>query len=112
MKQLPGVQSVFAPRLVVAILLTVFAAAPVHAGDRIQWIDPWAVDDLAGGAEAPDSDGKIDLPRQVETYRFAGGVAAPLPVYLGATGRYFVAAFAAGQIAMTGDRVRPIHPRR
>ena len=72
-------------------------AWPGDGGERIQWIDPWAGDELAGGESA---DGRIDITDQVQTFGFTGGVERGF-IFIPAS-----AGFAPGHAMPAGQRPR------
>ena len=83
-------------------------AGPAMAGERIQWIDPWAGDELAGGEAA---DGRIDITGQVQTFGFSGGVERRFIFIPASAGFAPGHAMPAGQRAVTGESVRPFRPQ-
>ena len=88
-------------------------AGPAVAGERIQWIDPWAADELAGGEADGDAvaDGRIDITGQVQTSGFAGGVERRF-IFIPASASFGPGqAMPAGQRSVTGDSVRPFRPQ-
>jgi hypothetical protein len=99
-------------RLMLALLF-VGLAGPALAGERVQWIDPWADDELAGGSEAGSDaavDGRIDITGEVESFGFSGGVERPF-AFVPASAPFAFRRFPAGQVAVTGDSVRMFRPR-
>ena len=83
-------------------------AGPAMAGERVQWIDPWAGDELAGGENADD---RIDLTGQVQTFGFSGGVERGFIFIPASAGFAPGHAMPAGQRAVTGGSVRPFRPQ-
>lgn len=94
--------------IILAGFLLAGLASPLLAAEP-RWIDPWAVDELAGASE-PDFQDPADLTGSIDTVGFIGGVGAARTVIVVPNGFYFNRTLPAGQIAMTGDRARPVHP--
>jgi hypothetical protein len=95
-------------------------AGPAAAGD-VRWIDPWAPEELAGGAgphwvdpwaeeECGCAPGHADLTGSVELAGFTGGVGNRQTMVVIQNGFYVNRSLPAGQAAMTGDRAAPVHP--
>lgn len=86
-------------------------AGPAMAGERVQWIDPWAADELAGGAadDGAATDGRIDITGELQTFGFAGGVERHFAFAGGPV--FFGGSLPAGQRPVTGDSVRPFRPQ-
>lgn len=93
---------------VLATALVVGLAGPAMAGERIQWIDPWAVGEPADGAAA---DGRIDITGQVQSFGFSGGVERRFIFIPASAGFAPGHALPAGQRAVSGDSVQMIRPR-
>ncbi|WP_339833800.1 hypothetical protein [uncultured Parvibaculum sp.] len=85
-------------------------AGPAMAGERVQWIDPWADEELAGGGETP-ANGRIDITGQVQSFGFHGGVERRFIFIPASAGFGPGHAMPAGQRSVTGDSVRPFRPQ-
>ncbi|MDO8838062.1 MAG: hypothetical protein Q7V31_03975 [Parvibaculum sp.] len=90
------------------VLLTAGLAGPAMADARVQWIDPWAVGELAGGEEA---DGRIEITGQVQSFGFTGGVERRFIFIPASAGFAPGHALPAGQRAVSGDSVQMVRPR-
>ncbi|MEX0840087.1 MAG: hypothetical protein WD034_11180 [Parvibaculum sp.] len=92
-------------------LLIVALAGPAMAGERVQWIDPWAVgapaDEAGNGAAA---DGRIEITGELQTFGFTGGVERQF-AFVPAAAPFAFRSFPAGQRPVTGDSVRMVRPR-
>ncbi|MBX3491505.1 MAG: hypothetical protein KF899_00945 [Parvibaculum sp.] len=104
MKQISG--------MLFAALIAGFAH-PAMAGERVQWIDPWAADELAGGEAdgGAAADGRIDITGQLQTFGFSGGVERGFIFIPASAGFAPGHAMPAGQRPVTGDSVRPFRPQ-
>lgn len=98
-------------RFLVVVSLVAGFALPVAAGERVQWIDPWAVDELAGGAadDGVAADGRIDITGELQTFGFAGGVERHFAFAGGPV--FFGRSLPAGQRPVTGESVRMVRPQ-
>lgn len=110
-------------RLGLSVLSGIFAAslAGAAAAGEIRWIDPWSPEvehhALAGGPKAVDPfAGEREAPRRAElasvvTAGFEGGVGNRQTFIAIHNGFYWKPSLPAGQVAMTGARAAPVHPR-
>lgn len=95
------------------VLLIAGLAGPAMADARVQWIDPWAVGELAGGTadDGAAADGRIEITGQVQSFGFTGGVERRF-VFIPATAGFAPGhALPAGQRAVSGDSVQMVRPR-
>ena len=99
---------------ILAGFLAACLAGPAAAGE-VRWIDPWAPDELAGGA-APHwidpwaEEGCACAQGSLELAGFTGGVGNRQTIVVIQNGFTFNRSLPAGQAAMTGARAAPVHP--
>jgi hypothetical protein len=105
---------------ILAGFLAACLAGPA-AADGVRWIDPWAPEELAGGAgphwidpwaeeDCGCAPGNADLTGSVELAGFTGGVGNRQTIVVIQNGFTFHRPLPAGQAAMTGARAAPVHP--
>jgi hypothetical protein len=106
-----------------SVLSGIFAASLVGAAaaGEVRWIDPWSPEvehhALAGGPKAVDPfAGERGETQRAEvasvvTAGFEGGVGNRQTFIAIHNGFYWKPSLSAGQVAMTGARAAPVHPR-
>lgn len=96
----------------ILVLLIAGLATPAMADTRVQWIDPWAAGELAGGdADGAVADGRIEITGELQTFGFTGGVERRFIFIPASAGFAPGHALPAGQRAVSGDSVQMVRPR-
>lgn len=81
-----------------------WAPEELAGGAGPHWIDPWAGEDCACGGECAGRTGSLELAG------FTGGVGNRQTIVVIQNGFTFHRPLPAGQAAMTGARAAPVHP--